>query len=46
MRLILRTIDLSGKSAALYRPRKSPIEVHYIEEVIKANQMVQVLVEP
>ena len=26
MRIILRTMDLPGKSAALYRPRKSPIE--------------------
>ena len=25
MRIILRTMDLPGKSAALYRPRKSPI---------------------
>ena len=25
MRIILRTIDLPGKSAALYRLRKSPI---------------------
>ena len=25
MRMILRTMDLPGKSAALYRPRKSPI---------------------
>ena len=27
MRIILRTMDLPGKSAALYRPRKSPIEL-------------------
>ena len=26
MRIILRTMDLPGKSAALYRPRKSPID--------------------
>ena len=25
MRIILRAMDLPGKSAALYRPRKSPI---------------------
>ena len=28
MRIILRTIDLPAKSAALYRPRKSPIGYH------------------
>ena len=27
MRIILRTMDLPGKSAALYRPRKSPIGI-------------------
>ena len=27
MRIILRTMDLPGKSAALYRPRKSPIDI-------------------
>ena len=29
MRIILRTMDLPGKSAALYRPRKSPIKYVY-----------------
>ena len=28
MRIILRTMDLPGKSTALYRPRKFPIELH------------------
>ena len=36
MRIILRTMDLPGKSAALYRPRKSPIETE-IERGIKAS---------
>ena len=31
MRIILRTMDLPGKSAALYRPRKSPIDVSFLQ---------------
>ena len=34
MRIILRTMDLPGKSAALYRPRKSPIGIFYHTVVI------------
>ena len=35
MRIILRTMDLPGKSAALYRPRKSPIALGSFTSLIQ-----------
>ena len=37
MRIILRTMDLPGKSAALYRPRKSPIAIVCLDQVRSVN---------
>jgi hypothetical protein len=44
MRIILRTMDLPGKSAALYRPRKSPIGkklliLHLPSSIVEMNEL-------